>query len=115
MARPARACGHYYPAMDRFLNLRPTPEALKNGRRTMVIVAIIVIGIGLFNVLIPDAADANMWAILGTTCLTLVGDGIAYLGQPTLLRYRAGLVITAVGIASSFYLLIVEPFKSVAT
>ena len=100
--------------MDYFLRLSPTPEALRNGRRTMVVVAVIVVGIAAANLLIPAFADANMWAILATTCLTLLGDGIAYLGQPTLMRYRVGLVITTIGIAASFYLLIAEPFKAAA-
>jgi hypothetical protein len=100
--------------MDYFLRLQPTPEALKNGRRTMVAVAAIVVGIALFMVLVPGAVDANWLAILATTTLTLIGDGIAYLGQPTLTRYRIGLVITAIGIAASFFILLTEPFKRVA-
>ena len=100
--------------MDYFLRLAPTPEALRNGRRTMIVVAVIVGAIALANLLIPAFADANMWVILATTGLILVGDGIAYLGQPTLTRYRIGIVITTIGIVTSFYLLIAEPFKAAA-
>jgi hypothetical protein len=99
--------------MDAFLRLQPTPEALKNGRRTMVAVAVIVVGIAVFMLLVPGAVDANWLAILAMTTVTLIGDGIAYLGQPTLSRYRVGLVITAIGIVASFFILLTEPFKTV--
>jgi hypothetical protein len=114
MARRAGGRGGYHRTMDYFLRLQPTPEALKNGRRTMVAVAVIVVGIALFMVLVPEAVDANWLAILAMTTLTLIGDGIAYLGQPTLTRYRVGLVITGIGIAASFFILLTEPFKAAA-
>jgi hypothetical protein len=114
MARLAPVRGGYHLAMEWFMQLRPTPEALKNGRRTMVAVGVIVVGVALFMVLTPGAIDANWLAILAATIVTLIGDGIAYLGQPTLTRYRVGLITTGIGIAAAFFFLIAEPLKTVA-
>jgi hypothetical protein len=113
MARLAPARGDYHVAMDAFLRLQPTPEALHKGRRSLAAVGVIVAGVALFILLVPGATDPNWLAILGTTTIALAGNAIAYLGQPTLLRYRIGLILIGVGITASFYLLIVEPLKAV--
>lgn len=100
--------------MDAFLRLQPTPEALHKGRRSLAAVAVIVVGMALFILLVPGATDASWLAILATTSLALVGNGIAHLGQPTLTRYRIGLILSGIGIAASFSLLLFEPFKVAA-
>jgi hypothetical protein len=114
MARLTPARGDYHVPMDAFLRMQPTPEALHKGRRSMAAVGVIVAGVALFILLVPGAADPNWLAILATTSLALAGNAIAYLGEPTLLRYRIGLILTGIGVAASFYLLLVEPFKAVA-
>lgn len=73
-------------------------------------VAIIVVGVALFILVTPAAADAGWLAVLAATIVTVVGHGIAYLGEPTLTRYRVGLVLIGLGIVAAFFLLIVEPF-----
>jgi len=113
MARLARCRGGYHLPMDAFLRLQPTPEALHKGRRSLAAVAVIVVGVAVFILLVPGAADPNWLAILATTSLALVGNAVAYLGQPTLTRYRIGLIIIGIGVAASFYLLLAEPFKAV--
>jgi len=88
----------------------PTPEALRNGRRTLVIFGVFVAVLLALNFFITDFADGNTWAIMATTGVAFVGDCIAYLGQPSLTRYRLGLVVTTIGIVAGFAILITNPF-----
>jgi hypothetical protein len=113
MARLEPARGGYHLPMDAFLRLEPTPEALHKGRRSVAAVGIIVAGVALFILLVPGATDPNWLGILASTSLALAGSAIAYLGQPTLLRFRIGLILMGIGIVASFYLLIAEPLKAV--
>jgi hypothetical protein len=90
--------------------LEPTPSALRNGRLTLVIVAAVVGAILILLVLDPAFGDTGMLAITGATVVTLVGHVLSYVGQPTLGRYRLGLVVMAIGIVAAFWLVIANPF-----
>jgi len=98
--------------VDYFRRLEPTPTALRNGRRTLAIFAAFVAVILALIVLVPGFGDTGMLAITAATCVALAGDAIAYLGQPTLTRYRLGLIVTTVGVVASLVLLIANPFPS---
>ncbi len=98
--------------MNYFRRLEPTPTALRNGRRTLVVVAAIVGLILVLLLFLPGFRDTGMVAITATTMVALVGHAIAYLGQPTLTRYRLGLIVATVGIVASFVLLIADPFPA---
>lgn len=96
--------------MDDFRRLEPTPSALRNGRLTLVILAAPVGVILVLIALVPAVGDAGMLAILAATMVTLAGHVVAYVGKPTLSRYRTGLVVMAIGIVTAFGLLIANPF-----
>ncbi len=98
--------------MNYFQRMSPTPESLRNGRLTFVAVAVIFGVILALMVFIPGFADTVMLTVMAAGLMTLVGTGIQYLGQPTLLRYRVGMILTAVGIVLSFWMLIANPFVS---
>ncbi len=100
--------------MDYFRRLEPTPSALRNGRLTLAIVAAILGIIAALIVLVPGFGDTGTLAITAATVVTLAGHVIAYLGQPTLTRYRLGLVVMAVGIVAAFWMLIANPFAAPA-
>lgn len=90
--------------------LQPTPTALRNGRRTMAIfaafVAVMVVLVGF----VPGFGDPQMLAVTATTCVALAGDAIAYLGQPTVTRYRLGLLVTTLAGVAGFYVVLANPF-----
>ena len=96
--------------MNRFTSMSPTPESLRNGRRTFVAVAAIFGVIFGLIVLVPGFADTTMLTVMAASLLTLGGTGIQYLGQPSLVRYRIGMVLTAVGIVASIWMLVANPF-----
>lgn len=100
--------------MDYLRRLAPTPTALRNGRITLVIFAALMAILLILIVLVPDLRDTGMLAITGTTSVALAGDAIAYIGRPTLTRYRLGLVVTTIGVVASFVLLIANPFPPAA-
>lgn len=95
--------------MDYLRRLAPTPSALRNGRLTMAFVGVILAGGLALAVVDPGFRDPWTLAILAATAVTVAGHGIAYLGQPTLGRYRAGLVVMAIGIVVAFALLFASP------
>lgn len=70
--------------MDYLRRLEPTPSALRNGRLTLAILAVVVAVVVAMIVLIPGFGDATTLAITASTTVTLVGHVIAYVGQPTL-------------------------------
>jgi hypothetical protein len=76
----------------------------------MAIVAIALGVILLGVVLVPEVVDAGLLAIVAATLVTLAGHAIAYLGTPTVVRYRVGLVVMTMGIVASFWLLLANPF-----
>jgi hypothetical protein len=96
--------------MDYFRSLSPTPSALRNGRIVLTVVAIVVGVILIFIVLVPGFGDMGMLAITAATSVTLAGHAVAYLGQPSLMRYRIGLVVLTIGTVAAFWLLIANPF-----
>ncbi len=96
--------------MDYFQRLEPTPSALRNGRLVMVIVGAILLVLVVLMAIDVSPRDPNTLAIAAATAVTVVGHGIAYLGQPTLGRYRAGLVVMTVGIVAAFAVLLLNPF-----
>jgi drug/metabolite transporter (DMT)-like permease len=98
--------------MDYFRRLEPTPDALRHGRWTFAAVAVIYGVIIALMVFLPSFADTVMVTIMVASLVTLLGTGLSYLGQPTLTRYRAGLIVTAVGVVVSFWMLIANPFVS---
>jgi hypothetical protein len=79
----------------------------------MAFLAAIVGILVVLIIILPGFGDAQMLAVTATTSLALAGEAIAYLGEPTLTRYRLGLIVTAIGVAASFYLLLADPFASV--
>ena len=95
--------------MNELLRFEPTPDALRNGRRTMAITAVIGLVLGALNVA-AGFTDPQTVAIFAALGLSLVGDAIAYLGQPTTTRYRLGLAITTVAIVAGFYFLLANPY-----
>jgi hypothetical protein len=96
--------------MDYFRRLRPTPDALRNGRWTFAAVAVIFGVILALFALVPGSVDTVTVTVMAATLVTLLGTGLSYLGQPTLTRYRIGLIVTAVGILVSFWMLVANPF-----
>ena len=95
--------------MNELLRFEPTPDALRNGRRTMAITA--VIGLLLAGLIASDASftDPNTVAVFAALAATLIGDAIAYLGSPTTIRYRVGLAITTIGIIAGFWFALTRP------
>jgi hypothetical protein len=100
--------------MDHVRNLRPTPSALRNGRIVLAALAGVVGVAVILIVLVPGFGDAATLAIAAATIVTLAGHVIAYVGQPTLTRYRVGLVVITVGIVAAFWLLIANPSPPVS-
>jgi hypothetical protein len=96
--------------MDYLRRLAPTPDTLRNGRLTLVVFGVFLAVLVALIVFVPEFADANLRAIVAATGLAVVGDCIAYLGQPSLTRYRIGLVVTAIGVLASFLILVTNPF-----
>ena len=96
--------------MNYLQRLAPTPESLRNGRLTFAAVAVIFGVILALIVLVPGFGDTAMVTVMAASLVTLAGTGIQYLGQPTLLRYRIGMIVTAVGIAVSVWMLVANPF-----
>lgn len=96
--------------MNYIKSLQPTPASLRNGRMVFAAVAVILGVILALMVFAPGVADTTLLTIMAVSLLTLAGTGIQYLGQPTLLRYRVGMILTAVGIVLSFWMLVANPF-----
>ena len=96
--------------MKYFGRWEPTPDVLRNGRITLAIFAAFMVVLLVLIALLPELRNTGMLAITATTFVALVGDAIAYLGQPSVTRYRLGLIVTAIGVVASFYLLIASPF-----
>jgi hypothetical protein len=72
---------------------------------TLLFVGIVELILGL--TLVADGfADPSSVSIWAATLVTVAGLAIAYLGQPTVARYRVGLVIVAIGVLTSFWLLL---------
>jgi hypothetical protein len=69
-----------------------------------VAVALLLVGF------VPGFADRQMLAVTATACVALAGDAIAYIGQPTVTRYRLGLIITTLAIVVGFYIALANPF-----
>lgn len=101
--------------MNYFQRMSPTPESLRNGRLTFVAVAVTFGVILALILVVPDFGDTVMLTVMAASLLTLVGTGIQYLGQPTLLRYRIGMILTAVGIVVSIWMLVANPFAPTAS
>jgi hypothetical protein len=97
--------------MPRF---EPTPEAIRNGRRVMAVVAVVAVIAVALILFVPGFADAQYLGITAALGLSLVGDAVAYLGQPTTTRYRIGLAITTIGILAGFWFLVANPFPAAA-
>ena len=104
--------GPYNRPVDYLRRLEPTPTGLRNGRKTLAIFAAFVAVLWALTVFVPGFGDTGTVAIMATTSVALAGDAIAYLGRPTLTRYRWASSLTAVGVAASFILLIARPFAS---
>lgn len=94
-------------------DLRPTPTGLRGGRITLAIVAALVGVLVVLLALDPGFRDPSMLAITGTTIVSGAGFAIAYLGQPTLTRYRVGLIVITIGVLASFWLLVASPLPPV--
>lgn len=100
--------------MNYFKRLEPTPASLRTGRQIFGAVAVIFGVILALMLVVPDFGDTVLWSVMAASLLTLAGTGIQYLGDPTLMRYRIGMILTAVGIVLSFLLLVANPFVSSA-
>ena len=96
--------------MNELLRFEPTPDALRNGRRTVVIVAIVLAFAILMILFVPGFSDNQYLGITAGLVVTLLGDSIAYLGAPTKTRYRAGLAITTVGILIGLWFFLFNQF-----
>ena len=99
--------------MDYLRRLEPTPSALRNGRLTMVIASGAVAVLVVLMLMDERLRDAGTIGIAASTALTVVGHGIAYLGQPDLSRYRIGLAIMAIGIVGAFAFLFLFPAPAI--
>ena len=99
-------------SVDYFRRLAPTPSALRSGRLTFAILAVVVAGCVALMVFLPGFADMAMLAVTASTSVTLAGLGVAYLGEPGLTRYRIGLVVATVGMLLSIYLWLADPFPA---
>ena len=71
--------------------------------------AIVVVMLGLV-LLVDGFGDRQMLAITATSLVVLAGDAIAYLGQPSVTRYRFGLIVTTIAIVAGFYFAFANPF-----
>jgi O-antigen ligase len=100
--------------MDAFRRLEPTPQALRNGRRLLVLLVALLAVVTIVT-LLGSGFDTATLAITIATCVTVIGHVIAYVGQPSLLRYRVGLVVAAVGIVTAFWMLITDSFAMTST
>ena len=90
--------------------LQPTPDALRNGRLTLLGVALIELVIAGLMVAVPGFGDAGLFTTWLVTLVTVAGLAIAYLGEPTTARYRIGLVVSVVGMVGAFLTLIAFPW-----
>lgn len=99
--------------MSYFQRLAPTPAALRNGRLTFAAVAMIFGLLLALIMLVPGFGDTVMITVLAASLVTLLGTGVQYVGQPTLLRYRVGMILTALGIVLSFWMLVANPFAPI--
>jgi len=98
--------------MEYLRRLEPTPDALRNGRVRLSIFAVVLVVLLVIIVFVPGISDdRNLLAITAATGVAFAGDCIAYLGQPSLTRYRLGLLVTTVGIIASFVILFTNPFS----
>ena len=95
--------------MNYFLRMQPSPSALKQGR--MLGVAFVVIFVALQAFYIGSGLPWDTGMIVSTAAIgfSLIGDATAYIGQPSLTRYRLGLVIMATGAAIAFASLLIWP------
>ena len=96
--------------MDYFRRMEPTPSVLRQGRLVMVMVAGILAVLLVLMFVDGSFRDPGTIAIAAATGVTVAGHGFAYLGQPTLARYRLGLVVMTVGIVAAFAFLLIDPF-----
>lgn len=95
--------------MNYLRRLEPTPSALRNGRVVLVLItAVLGAGVAII-VLVPGINDPWLFAILAATSVTVAGHAVAYIGRPTLLRYRIGLIVATVGIVGAFALMLIAP------
>jgi hypothetical protein len=90
--------------------LQPTPAALRNGRRTLAIFGAFVALALVLVALVPGFGDRQMVAVTAASCVALAGDAIAYLGRPTVTRYRTGLIVTTLAIVVGFAIAFANPF-----
>ena len=98
--------------MDYLRRLEPTPDALRNGRLVLGVFAVFLAVLVVLIVFVPEFAnDRNLLAITAATGVAFAGDCIAYLGQPSLTRYRLGLTVTTVGIVTGFVILFTNTFS----
>lgn len=93
--------------MNYLLRMEPTPSALRQGRLVMAIVAVILGVLLALYVASGAPPDSGLIATSVATGAILVGDGIAYFGQPSLRRYRIGRVIGSVAIVAAFATLLI--------
>jgi hypothetical protein len=72
---------------------------------TLLFVAVVelILGVILLSEGFTDGPSISIWL---ATLVTVAGLAIAYLGQPTVTRYRIGLVVVAIGVVTSFWLLL---------
>jgi hypothetical protein len=95
-------------------NRTPTPSALRGGRITLVVLVVVFV-IGVASILlVPGFGDTQFIAVMAATGVMVVGDATAYLGQPTVTRYRLGLAITTIGIVLAFWFWLANPFPPAA-
>ena len=95
--------------LDRFRRMEPTPHALRNGRLVLAMLVALLAVLTIVT-LLGTVFDTGTLAITLAACVTVLGHVIAYVGQPSLTRYRVGLVVAGVGIVTAFALLILDPF-----
>ena len=82
--------------MEWFRRLEPTPQALRNGRLVLALLVALLAVLTIVT-LLGTGFDTGTLAITLATCVTVLGHVIAYVGQPSLTRYRVGLVAAGSG------------------
>jgi hypothetical protein len=89
--------------------LEPTLQTLRTGRLFVALLGVSLAVIVSVWVLVPDFADANMRAGTAALGVVFVGGCMSYLGQPSLSRYRLGLVVMNVAAVVSLAILLTNP------
>jgi hypothetical protein len=89
--------------------MQPTPSALKQGRLLGIVFVVIFVVLLAVYIGLGVPWDTGMIVSTAAIAFSLVGDATAYIGQPSVARYRVGLAIMVAGAAVAGASLLIWP------